>query len=125
MGYSDEVNATEDFNIIEENQNDIECVNPIFVDNVLNGTNNNLEEETIITTEEIQPELTEVEHEETESDISQFPEENVELFVQPEFVNVKIKFPNSATPIDCVSAATNCREKIVAANKQIRLFLFL
>jgi hypothetical protein len=35
-----------------------------------------------------------------------------------EYLNVKVLFPNSATPIDCVSAATNCREKIVAANKK-------
>jgi hypothetical protein len=122
-GYYDEVNQSEEFNIIQEDQKDIECDDSISVDDVLNETetNNNLEEETIMTTtEENQPELTEVvEQEETNVEVES-SEENVE-FIQPEFVNVKIKFPTSATPVDCVSAATNCREKIVAANKQIRL----
>jgi hypothetical protein len=128
-GYYDEVNQLEKFNIIQEDQKDIECDDSISVDDVLNETetNNNLEEEeTIMTTateyqEEVQPELTEVKQEETENvEVESSEEENIE-FIQPEFVNVKIKFPTSATPIDCVSAATNCREKIVAANKQIRL----
>jgi hypothetical protein len=38
--------------------------------------------------------------------------EPVEPVENPEYLNVKVLFPNSATPIDCVSAATNCREKI-------------
>jgi hypothetical protein len=130
-GYYDEVNQSEEFNIIQEDQKDIECDDSISVDDVLNETetNNNLEEEeeTIMTTateyqEEVQPELTEVvENIEVELDINQSSEEENVEFVRPEFVNVKIKFPTSATPVDCVSAATNCREKIVAANKQIRL----
>ncbi|MCF7910836.1 hypothetical protein K9L16_04145 [Candidatus Pacearchaeota archaeon] len=126
-GYYDEVNQSEEFNIIQEDQKDIECDDSISVDEILNETetNNNLEEETIMsTTTEVQPELIEVKQEETEQEVGNINQpsdnENVE-FIQPEFVNVKIKFPTSATPIDCVSAATNCREKIVAANKQIRL----
>ena len=47
--------------------------------------------------------------------VEQFVAEPIE---NSEYLNVKVLFPNSATPIDCVSAATNCREKIVAANKK-------
>lgn len=108
MSYSEELNTLEEFNIIE-NKSDIECDDSISIDDVLNETNNDLEEES---------ELKEVQ----EQSIMEEPIKEVKQEESlPEFVNVKIKFPNSATPVDCVSAATNCREKIVAANKQIRL----
>jgi hypothetical protein len=52
-------------------------------------------------------------------------ENNQEQFViqeeRPSFINVIVDFPKPATPVDCVSAATNTRDKIVASNKQLRL----
>ena len=42
-------------------------------------------------------------------------------FVQPTSIAIKVNFPKSATPVDCVSATTNCSDKIVAANKQLAL----
>ena len=45
----------------------------------------------------------------------------VEEFIQPTNVHVKVDFPKSATPVDCVSATTNCSDKIVASNKQLVL----
>ena len=49
------------------------------------------------------------------------PEEVVEEFIQPTNVYIKVNFPKSATPVDCVSATTNCSDKIVAPNKQLTL----
>jgi len=41
--------------------------------------------------------------------------------VHPASVHIKVCFPKSATPVDCVSATTGQSDKIVAANKQLAL----
>ncbi len=48
-------------------------------------------------------------------------EEENETIERPNFINVVVNFPRPATPVDCISATTNTRDKIVASNKQIRL----
>ncbi len=69
-------------------------------------------------TEELQGEIMEQElNEETSVE-----EQNIVIQKErPSFINIVVNFPKPATPVDCVSAATNTRDKIVASNKQLRL----
>lgn len=56
-----------------------------------------------------------------ETIITQEPIVKEETIMKPNTLYVKVNFPKSATPVDCVSANTNCSDKIVASNKQLAL----
>jgi hypothetical protein len=106
--FKDEVEITEEYNVNENTySNETQQFNEEF------SVENN--------TEELQGEIMEQNlNEEVNTDENN--QEQIETEVErPSFINVVVDFPKPATPVDCVSAATNTRDKIVASNKQIRL----